>query len=127
MGWDYINRIAYGVEMIAWDNNEIEPLLTKYKNILSYDKDMASAPKGSIFVYVDSTYKILDEDHGSYSGGRLDTLGGTFNRPRHECIHERNKSLEPPTLTHEEQTALKEVETLSRDKCCWVHDARVYH
>ena len=90
MGWDYINRIAYGVEMIAWDNNEIEPLLTKYKNILSYDKDMASAPKGSIFVYVDSTYKILDEDHGSYSGGRLDTLGGTFNRPRHECIHERH-------------------------------------
>lgn len=126
MGWSYENRVAYGVQVTAWGNDEIRPLLKKYKGILSYDKDM-SLGEGTIFVYVNSTYLLLDEDSGSYSGGRLDTLGDDFTPPRHRCYHRVDYNRQVPNLTPEESNALTEVQSLSENKCCWVEDARVYY
>ena len=126
MGWSYENRVAYGVQVTAWGNDEIRPLLNKYKGVLSYDKNM-SPGEGTIFVYVNSTYLSLHEDHGSYSGGRLDTTGDDFNPPRHRCYQKVDYDREVPTLTTEEKEALTEVQSLSENKCCWVEDARVFY
>lgn len=127
MGWDYEERIAYGVEVASWKNNLLKSLLDKYNAVLSYDKDMTSNSRGHIFVYVKSTYMTLMSDHGSYTGGRLDTQGDEFNPPRHGCFTEIDNSREPPTLTTEEQQALAEIKLLSKHECCWVHDARVFY
>lgn len=125
MGWDYYNHMAYGVKVTSWGNTEIKSLLAKYKDILEYDRNMSDGGMGTIFVYVKSTYKILDEDHGSYAGGRLDTEGDDFNPPRHECFFHVDYDRGAPTLTVQERAALDEVQTLSGNKCCWVHDASI--
>ena len=127
MGWSYYNRVAYGVQVTAWDNPEIQVMLKKHADVISYDRDMSSGEDGTIFVYVKSTYQLVNEDHGSYEACRLDTKGDDFTPPLHRCFQKINHIREIPILTSEEQTALVETQTLSNNKCCWVQDARVFH
>jgi len=93
MGWDYEERTMYGFYMKTNNKRSIESFLNKNDKLV---KDDYLSDSHNIFIYVKSTYEILDNDHGSYSR-RL---------PDYECHTEININKMSPILSKEEQDSL---------------------
>lgn len=79
-----------------------------------------------MFVYVKSTYQVLNEDEGSYAFSSPDAHGTAFAAPTHPTIHEV-QDLQAPKLSEAEIFAISKI----RDICdihvslLWMHNARV--
>lgn len=109
MGWDYEDRVAFGVNVCAWKYSGLKHLLKEYNTWLDCDKDMAFGGKGNLFIYIKSSYQTLDEDEGVYAFSSPDTTGDEFNPPKHPIVHEQLIDKEPYVMTDEEKLALNKV------------------
>lgn len=109
MGWSYEYRIAYGIVINSWNNPGLKRLLLKLSDLVSYDKEMSPNGSGTVFIYLNSTYKTLIEKSGSYSFSSPDITGDEFNPPKHPIIHEIDLELEKPDESPEELLALEKI------------------
>ena len=61
MGWDYEERIMYG---FYTTNIDLTSFLNK-NPVLMIDSQLSN--DSEIFIYIKSTYEVLDEDYGTYA------------------------------------------------------------
>jgi hypothetical protein len=129
MGWDYKHVIGYGIIVKSWGNSELKSLLETNSDILKYNKDMSLGGPGTLFVYIKSTYEVIDQDNGSYAFRSPDSSGDEFNPPTHPQIHKIDETLPIPKLTKPEQNALNDVKVLCKHKGpeVWIRCAKVYY
>lgn len=107
MGWSYEERLAYGITVNAWNNPGLKRLLLKLADIVTYDKEMSLDGPGTVFIYLNSTYKTVKKDSGSYAFSSPDPSGDEFNPPRHPIIHRIEDN--PTNLSELELSALREI------------------
>lgn len=126
MGWTYLDYRAYGI-MCAVYSAELKAALAEHAHVLGYDA--YAAPH--MFVYVKSTYQVLNEDEGSYAFSSPDARGSAFTAPTHPTIH-TVESLPAPKCTDAENAALEHIRSICRDHnqsgdlaALWLRDARI--
>lgn len=127
MGWDYRDHRAYGIEIDVWNHPNVKQLLEKHQDVLRYRREMAFESEGFLFVYVESTYEIINLADGSYRSGKLDTDGTDFEPPAHPIFHYEETDRPKPELTVDEISAMEEVKKFcnSTADCVWIRHARV--
>jgi len=130
MGWNYLNRIAYGIHVNGWQSPALKSLLKKYEDNVAFNREMAIGGHEIVFVYIKSTYKVLAEDHGSYTNGRPDIEGTAFSPAKHLCLHEEDREEEDPILSEKEIMILEEIkrQCICRDDddtAVWIHHATI--
>ena len=68
----YINRIACGIICgVAYgtkkeDNSDIYNIIKKYRDVVNYSSAMSIIEKGSIFIYLRSTYEEIKNEAYEY-------------------------------------------------------------
>ena len=128
MGWSWEHIIAYGlyVKPKEIDAQMIKKFLERYSDIINY---LEVEPE-VIFVYVNSTYEIINQDSGSYSFSSPDSNGDPFNEPKHPIFQEKLLDKPKPKLTNQELVVLdklKEIYNCSDLEYIWINDARTYY
>jgi hypothetical protein len=115
MGWDYEDRIMYGFYTKARNNENLIYFLNKNPSIV-IDEQLSSGY--STFIYFKSSYKVLNEDYGSYA------FGGPRDCP---CFTITVTDKDLPVLTNEEQKSLDEFCSLYNEliELRWMRNAYI--
>jgi len=127
MGWNYTEKIGYGIHVKSWGNVGMEALLDKHRRVVGYSKNMSLMEEGTIFVYVNSTY-TEDYDSGAYAFSSPDISGTAFKPPKHPCFHKQDTYLKVPELTEDEHNVLVQIEEVSgrdQNERMWVSHAYI--
>ncbi len=129
MGWTYEYRIAYGITVNAWDNPGLEDLLKLHSDILSYDSSMSLKGQGTLFIYLKSSYKILNIDRDFFSRRCPATDGTDFIPPKRPIIHKIDTHMVQPTQSNEELASLKEIKKFckTRSKPVWIKHSHILY
>lgn len=106
----YTNRVAYGIHVIVNGNSSVNEIMNKYKDVISYSSAMSLLEKGSIFVYLKSSYHEPKYDSYDY-------------------IHIEDISRIIPNLSERENEAINEILNLcycNPKRLMWIQHADVF-
>lgn len=128
MGWSWEHRIVLGVYVKSrLSKIPLKLLLKSNEGKIDYLKCPNSIDV--VFVYLNSSYKVLDEDDGSYSFSTPDPCGDEFSEPKHPVFHKKIEEGPEFTMKSSDLAILNDIkqkcECLDDGNPIWIEDASI--
>ena len=62
----HVNRVACGIHVVVHGNLNVSKILDDYNDVIAYSSNLSLLEKGTIFIYLKSTYEETVSDQEEY-------------------------------------------------------------